>query len=108
MAASRSHGVGHRTRDVSNRWSRIEELFHQATELTPAERSAFLQSACEGDNDLRGEVESLLAADKPETELLQTVVLRAVDELGAKVEKLPDTDKDPERITVLSDKPGSN
>jgi hypothetical protein len=31
-----------------------------------------------------------------------------VDELGAKVEKLPDAHKDVERMTVLSDKPGSN
>lgn len=73
---------------MKDRWGRVEELFHQAAELTPAERSAFLESACQGDEELRSQVESLLAADKPETEFLQTVVRRAVDELGGETRKI--------------------
>lgn len=44
-----------------NRWQRIEAIFHQAAELAPEARSAFLSEACAGDESLRKEVESLLA-----------------------------------------------
>ncbi len=40
---------------------RIETLFHEVLELEPMERAAFLDSACDGDETLRREVESLLA-----------------------------------------------
>jgi len=33
----------------SSRWTRIQELFHEAAELTPADRPAFLQFACASD-----------------------------------------------------------
>jgi serine/threonine protein kinase/Tol biopolymer transport system component len=42
-------------------WERIENLFHQALELPPEARPAFLQQACGADASLRREVESLLA-----------------------------------------------
>jgi len=42
------------------RLSRIEELFHAARERKPQERPAFLDEACQGDPELRGEIESLL------------------------------------------------
>jgi eukaryotic-like serine/threonine-protein kinase len=45
-----------------DRWQRIEALFHAARELDPAARAAFLDSACGHDEDLRRELESLLAA----------------------------------------------
>ena len=44
-----------------NRWQRTEKLYHKALEREPAEWSAFLEKACEGDEELRREVESLLA-----------------------------------------------
>jgi hypothetical protein len=43
------------------RWQRIEEIFHQATELPPGERTAFVVEACEEDESLVQEVLSLLA-----------------------------------------------
>jgi hypothetical protein len=43
------------------RWRRIDELFHAAHALAPHERAAFLASGCAGDDDLRKEIESLLA-----------------------------------------------
>jgi serine/threonine protein kinase/tetratricopeptide (TPR) repeat protein len=64
-------------------WSRIEDLFHQAAELAPAERPAFLDKVCDGGEELRREVESLLAADTPEDERFQVAVDRAVDQLPA-------------------------
>ena len=42
------------------RWQRIEAIFHQAADLSPGARSAFLSEACAGDDSLRKEVESLL------------------------------------------------
>ena len=47
----------------SDRWRRVEEIFHQAAELAPPARPAFLDEACAGDESLRKEVESLLAHD---------------------------------------------
>jgi serine/threonine-protein kinase len=42
------------------RWQQIEQLYHAALKLEPSERSAFLQEACAGDEQLRREAESLL------------------------------------------------
>ncbi len=47
---------------TAERWQKIKELFHAALERNPAERAAFLDEACKGDDDVRGEVESLIAA----------------------------------------------
>ncbi len=46
------------------KWKRAEELFHQALEVEPGERAAWLEAACGGDAELRQEVESLLASDE--------------------------------------------
>src|SRR5215813_10336130 len=43
------------------RWQKIDELFQQAYSLPPQARQAFLNQACLGDDDLRREIESLLA-----------------------------------------------
>ena len=50
-------------------WQKIEELFHQAADLLPPERAAFLTAACAGDAALRGQVESLLSAGDSGQEL---------------------------------------
>lgn len=42
-------------------WEKIERLFQSAAERTKGERAAYLESACDGDAELRREVESLLA-----------------------------------------------
>lgn len=42
----------------------VEKLFHQAADLPPGDRAAFLDAACKGDCALRDEVESLLACDQ--------------------------------------------
>ena len=48
------------------RFERLDELFHAALALPARERSAFLTSACEGDAQLRADVERLLAVDEEE------------------------------------------
>lgn len=45
----------------AERWQRVERLYHLALEKQPVDRSAFLVEACAGDEELRREVESLLA-----------------------------------------------
>jgi serine/threonine-protein kinase len=45
------------------RYQRIKELFVAAQELPPADRDAFLATACGADEELRAEVESLLTYD---------------------------------------------
>jgi Tol biopolymer transport system component/predicted Ser/Thr protein kinase len=43
------------------RWQQIEQLYHAALEQEPSQRDGFLIEVCIGDDDLRREVESLLA-----------------------------------------------
>ena len=44
------------------RWQQIERLFHATLEREPTQRTAFLAQACGGDEELRREVESLIAS----------------------------------------------
>jgi eukaryotic-like serine/threonine-protein kinase len=46
------------------RWHEVDRLFAEALDRPPAERPAFLDTACAGDTTLRREVERLLAADE--------------------------------------------
>jgi class 3 adenylate cyclase/predicted Ser/Thr protein kinase len=46
----------------AKRWGQINEIFDCALDLSREEREIFLADACVGDDDLRREVESLLAA----------------------------------------------
>jgi serine/threonine-protein kinase len=65
-----------------DKWRQVEELFHKAADLPPARRAGFLDGAC-GDDDLRREVEALLAADSPDTAALHAAVEHAADLLPA-------------------------
>ncbi|MFZ3339878.1 MAG: serine/threonine-protein kinase [Terriglobales bacterium] len=47
---------------AGNRWQQVEAIFYAALERAPAERDAFLDQACNGDFNLRSEVQSLLDA----------------------------------------------
>jgi serine/threonine protein kinase/TolB-like protein len=42
------------------RWKQVEALFEQTLELDPDQRSTFVQNGCDGDEELRREVQSLL------------------------------------------------
>src|SRR5262245_9702361 len=48
------------------RWQRIEEIFRTAVERPAVERDAYLTLACDGDDDLRREVLSLIERDTAE------------------------------------------
>jgi eukaryotic-like serine/threonine-protein kinase len=43
------------------RWRQVESLYHSVLEQEKDQRTAFLKQACEGDEELRRELESLLA-----------------------------------------------
>ena len=45
-----------------DRWHRVKELFQSALEREPSQRTAFLDQACGGDDELQKEVESLIAS----------------------------------------------
>jgi hypothetical protein len=44
-------------------WQRIEEFFHEALKQVPEASAEFLNQECEGDLELRNEVESLLGSE---------------------------------------------
>ncbi len=48
------------------RWQQIKGLFDSALQRDPADRSHFLSDACNGDESLLGEVESLIASHEKE------------------------------------------
>ncbi|HEU4415878.1 MAG TPA: serine/threonine-protein kinase [Candidatus Angelobacter sp.] len=50
--------------EKARQWARIKELFGAAVELESSQREAFLRDACGPDEELRAEVDSLLAAHK--------------------------------------------
>lgn len=64
------------------RWKEIEKIFMAALELEPTGRSAFLEESCAGDEVLRAEVETLLAADEtqPRSGLLAHLLSQNPDE----------------------------
>jgi eukaryotic-like serine/threonine-protein kinase len=45
----------------SERWRKVEELYHSALEIPPSQRSGFLRESCGGDEALRNEINTLLA-----------------------------------------------
>ena len=56
-------------------WQRIKSLFHQALDLSSAERTSFLDDACRGDLELRNQVESLLLANDQAGEFIASPAL---------------------------------
>jgi len=48
----------------AERWQRVQELFDGAVERPPEERAGYLAEECGSDDELRREVEAMLAADR--------------------------------------------
>jgi eukaryotic-like serine/threonine-protein kinase len=49
---------------TAERWEQIEKMYHAARECEASRRVTFLEEACAGDEELRQEVESLLAHEQ--------------------------------------------
>ena len=56
---------------TSERWQQVKRLFHDACERAPEERAVFLDAACDGDVELRREIESLLAVHERAGDFMQ-------------------------------------
>jgi Tol biopolymer transport system component/predicted Ser/Thr protein kinase len=85
---------------TSERWRQVEQLYHAAVERKPGERAAFLTEACNGDDDLRREVESLLAAPSTSPGLLDKPLEALLAGAGT-IELTPGTRIGPYRIEAL-------
>ncbi|MEK6285865.1 MAG: protein kinase [Acidobacteriota bacterium] len=59
------------------RWRRTDNILQAALALNPAERSVFVDSACEGDESLRDEVISLLSLEKEGLDIIDRPALEA-------------------------------
>jgi serine/threonine-protein kinase len=85
-----------------DRWSRIQQLYHQALELDADRREAFLAGACGDDRSLRGEIESLLDEDDGDGVFLEEPALAATARLvGDEIPALVGGPFGPYHITEL-------
>lgn len=66
---------------TAERWRQVEELYHSALEREGRERSDFIDSACANDNELRRELESLLAHEPSDSALLDPIWKQANEAL---------------------------
>jgi hypothetical protein len=71
------------------RWQRIEELCHAALERERSLRPDFLANACDGDPELRREVESLLALETQADAFLEERALEVAARALAHDQALP-------------------
>ena len=69
-----------------SRWERIQTLFHEATDLPPAEQDAFVVSACGADHGLVEDVRAMLREDSDAASVLD----RGVAEVAHNILANPD------------------
>jgi len=67
----------------TERWLRVEQLYHQALQLEENRRPEFLQRSCGEDAWLRREVESLLAHEKNAEHFIESPALEVMGKLVA-------------------------
>ncbi|MBI4903906.1 MAG: protein kinase [Acidobacteria bacterium] len=63
-------------------WQKVEDVFAGAAELLPSEIPDYLDHECQGDADLRKEVEAMLAYDVKDQNLIQNVVEQAAEHIA--------------------------
>jgi len=66
----------------SQRWAQVEELFHRVAECDPSQRAAMLDIACNGDAELRKEVEALLSFEASAHDHVQAAIHSEVSDFG--------------------------
>jgi serine/threonine protein kinase/TolB-like protein/Flp pilus assembly protein TadD len=66
-----------------DRWQRVEALFYEALELAPDARPGFLEKNCDGDPELRKEIETLLESAGSPLDFLHNSVREAAQEMMA-------------------------
>src|SRR5678815_2159188 len=60
---------------MNDRWEEINRIYDAALDIAEAERPVFLREACQGDEELRREVESLLVYEKQAQEFIDRPAL---------------------------------
>ena len=60
-------------------WQRVQEILESAMDVDPGSRSAFIRKACGGDENLRREVESLLADHQKAERFLEEPALQVLE-----------------------------
>ena len=67
---------------TSDRWERLNDLFHRAEAVPESERAAFLEQTCADDPELRAEVEALLSVSRETSVPGLAAVQRSVERLA--------------------------
>src|SRR5215471_18504066 len=62
------------------RWQRMQELFHAAADLPASDQLPYLKTACNGDDQLLGEVLALVEQDSRGHSLLDRELAEIADE----------------------------
>jgi len=65
------------------RWEQIGQLYHESLRMEPDKRAEFLHRLCAGDEELRREVESLLAAEAEADEFIVATAFEDATEMLA-------------------------
>lgn len=68
-------------------WQEVKEIFCAALRLTPAEREQFLNESCKDDEDLRSEVESMLASSDAAGSFMQNPAVGEIAEVFAEIKE---------------------
>ena len=63
------------------RWAQIEDIFHRVSERDEAHRCALLDQSCNGDAELRREIEALLASEANAGACLESAIHAGLDSL---------------------------
>jgi eukaryotic-like serine/threonine-protein kinase len=72
------------------RWRQVDELFEAALDCPATERAAFLERACQGDEELRRELESLLLADRRADSFIESPPARVAADLFIDDQRKPE------------------
>jgi serine/threonine protein kinase len=94
------------------RWTKVENIYHAALQQEPDRRAAFVTNACEGDEELASEVESLLNFDEQAEGFLPDSALDVAakamaSEAGAPQDESPGEDIGPYHLLELIGKGGT-
>src|SRR5215468_1307530 len=91
-----------------DRWQQVESIYHAVLERDVDTRAAFLEEACQGDEELRSEVDSLLKFDGPAAKFIETPAIElearamAADEHSQADETAPEEIGPYRLVSILS------
>lgn len=72
----------------TERWRRVDQIFHEALKRKPIEQEAFLERECAGDASLRKEIETLIRAHGNAGSFMETSLPRMTMQVGTQLGSL--------------------